>query len=154
MFILIRIGKDRKDRDKIGFFVLFIESTWGMTEKKEALYFHCGSYEKFFTLIKSDNLFIFQNNVSYEQEFLYKTANVLSFPAASQVYLLSSSIYTMQQLKILSSIDVYPTVSHCHSISTMQKCKFLISIVLHKLHHAATQHPGHGTKFVTLPSSV
>ena len=99
MYILIRIGKDRKDRDKIGFFVLFIESTRGMTEKKEALYFHHGSYEKFFTLIKSDNLFIFQNNVSYEQEFLYEMANVLSFPTASKVYLLSSSVYTMWQLK-------------------------------------------------------
>ena len=64
------MGKERKDRDKIGFFVLFIESTWGMTEKKEALYFHRGSYEKYFTLIKSDNLLIFQNNVSYEKEFL------------------------------------------------------------------------------------
>ena len=27
MFILIRTGKDRKDRDKIGFFVIFIEIT-------------------------------------------------------------------------------------------------------------------------------
>ena len=27
MFILIRMGKDRKDRDKIGFFVMFIEIT-------------------------------------------------------------------------------------------------------------------------------
>ena len=43
MFILIRMGKDRKDRDKIGFFVMFIKSTRGMTEKKEALYFHCSS---------------------------------------------------------------------------------------------------------------
>ena len=59
MFILIRMGKDRKDRDKIGFFVRFIKSTWGMTEKKEALYFHRSSYEKFSTLIKSNNLFIF-----------------------------------------------------------------------------------------------
>ena len=65
MFILIRTGKDRKDRDKIGFFVMFIKSTWGMEEKKEALYFHRGSYEKFSTLIKSDNLFIFQSNISY-----------------------------------------------------------------------------------------
>ena len=41
MFILIRTGKDRKERDKIGFFVLFIKSTQGrMTEKKMALYFY------------------------------------------------------------------------------------------------------------------
>ena len=40
MLILIRMGKDRKERDKIGFFVLFIKSTQGgMTEKKMALYF-------------------------------------------------------------------------------------------------------------------
>ena len=44
MFILIRTGKDRTDRDKIGFFVMFIKSTQGgLTEKKMALYFHHGS---------------------------------------------------------------------------------------------------------------
>ena len=38
MFILIRTGKDRKDRDKIGFFVMFIKLTqYGVTEKKMAL---------------------------------------------------------------------------------------------------------------------
>ena len=42
-------------------------------------------------------------------------ANVLSFPAASQVYLLSGSVNTMRQLKVLSLFEVYPTVSHCHS---------------------------------------
>ena len=39
-------------------------------------------------------------------------------------------------------------------ISTMRQLKILISIVLNKFHHVATQDPGHGTKFVTLPSSV
>ena len=36
----------------------------------------------------------------------------------------------------------------------MWQPKILVSIVLHKFHHVATQYPGHDTKFVTLPSSV
>ena len=45
MFILIRTGKDRKERDKIGFFVLIINSTQGeITEKKMALSFYRGSH--------------------------------------------------------------------------------------------------------------
>ena len=34
----------------------------------------------------------------------------------------------------------------------MRQLKILMSIVVNKFHHVATQDPGHGTKFVTLPS--
>ena len=45
MFILIQTGKNRKERDKIGFFVLFVNSTQGwITEKKMALSFYHGSH--------------------------------------------------------------------------------------------------------------
>ena len=37
---------------------------------------------------------------------------------------------------------------------TMRQLNILVSIVNFKFHHAATQYPGHGTKFVTLPSST
>ena len=33
----------------------------------------------------------------------------------------------------------------------MWQLKILMSIVLNKFHHAATQDPGHSTKIVTLP---
>ena len=37
---------------------------------------------------------------------------------------------------------------------TMQQLKILMYVVLNNFHHVATQNPGHGTKFVTLPSSL
>ena len=37
---------------------------------------------------------------------------------------------------------------------TMWQLKILVSIVLNNFHHVATHDPGHGTKFVTLPSSL
>ena len=52
--------------------------------------------------------------------------------------------FTMWQLKILLSIiSVHPAAS-----------QNTILIVNFQCHHAATQDPGHGTKFVTLPSPV
>ena len=36
----------------------------------------------------------------------------------------------------------------------MWQLKILVSIVKYNFHHVATQNPGHGTKFVTLPSSI
>ena len=58
MFILIRTGIDRKERDKIGFFVIFIKSTQGMTEKKKAQYFHRGSYDNVLHFIMSGIILI------------------------------------------------------------------------------------------------
>ena len=50
--------------------------------------------------------------------------------------------FTMRQLKIVLSFYnvLYATTQY--------------TIVHHILHHAATQNPGHSTKFVTLPSPV
>ena len=36
----------------------------------------------------------------------------------------------------------------------MQQHKILFFPVIHYFHHATTQYPGHGTKFVMLPSPI
>ena len=68
-------GKDRRNRDKNGFFVSLSIQYWvGYLEKKKALKFHCGSYEKFSILIKSNNYFIYALNAlsNYKQDFRKK----------------------------------------------------------------------------------
>ena len=60
--------------------------------------------------------------------------------------MLSLLVFILQHL-ILSLLIV-------NFLSTMRQLKILMSIILNNIHHAATHHPGHGTKFVTLPSSL
>ena len=58
MFILIRTGKDRKERDKIRFFVLFIIATQGgMTEKKMALYLYHSSHFPHYCITKTNTTY-------------------------------------------------------------------------------------------------
>ena len=123
MFILIRMGKDRKERDKIRFFVLFIIATQGgMTEKKMALYLYCGSRFSHYFITKANTTC--QIIVPFVCTFSCSRWNN-NFHSYYHWY---GSSFTMRQLNIL------------------------VSIVNFEFHHAATQNPGHGTKFVTLPS--
>ena len=156
---MFRFDKDgerieRQIQDWILCKVYIINRTW-VTEMKMALMFHCGSCEKVFhkitiTKVHITSLIVLLSMFSCVQKIKTAIAKLLLFKYVH--------LATIPILYISSNISIHPTkISECQlsfSVFTMRQLKILMSIVLNKFHHAATQYPGHGTKFVTLPSSI
>ena len=121
-----------KDRDKIGFFVMFIKSTWGgITEKKLYIFI---MVPKFSTLIYKKVKFI-KSDYGYHSSFLL--------------------IFTTWQLRSYCS--------SCSSSNTIVIVNFHFSPCSNsnpgiyyqlQISPCGNSDPGHGTKFVTLPSSI
>ena len=69
-----------------------------------------------------------------------------------QLYFNNSFVYNVS----LCSQSIYYNKFDSSLLSTVHRAiiQILLTIVNFKFHHAATYNPGHGTKFVTLPSPV
>ena len=100
MFILIRMGKDRKDRDKFGFFVMFIKSTQSGDRKEN------GSIVSLWFLLKCSPLHYFYNKVTYN-----KSDFILTVPLSILFFLYSQSTYYNRLDRHLTS-SVWSTVYH------------------------------------------
>ena len=57
-------------------------------------------------------------------------------------------------ISLLSNFTIHQCESYCPFTQYVSSCSYQNTIVHYTFHHAATQNPGHGTKFVTLPSPV
>ena len=88
----------------------------------------------------------FLSKCSPPRYFYNKSNFILTVPLSILFFPCSQSTY-------YNRLDRHLT---CSLLSTVHHAviQILLSIVTFKFHHVATQNPGHGTKFVTLPSPV
>ena len=127
MFIFIRTGKDRKERDKIRFFVLFIIATQGwMTEKKMALYLYCSSCFPHYCITKT--------NTTYQI--------MVPFVCTFSCSRWNNNVKCYFEIIWHHMVLHFHTYYHWYSLYfTMQQLRILVSIVNFVFHHAATQNP-------------
>ena len=133
MFTLIRMGKDSKDRDKDWILCIYNINTIGDIRKENGTIFSLQ------LLLKCSPPCYFYNEVTYiESDFILTVSLSILFFLCSQ----STDFYCYIRLDRCQASSLWSTV---HRVVTQ------ILLFLY-FHHVATQYPGHGTKFVTLPS--
>ena len=134
IFTLIRMGKDSKDRDKDWILCIYNINTIGDIRKIKQLYI-------FFAVpVKMFSTMLFYTKVTH-----IKSNYILTVPLSILFFLCSQSTYFHFHIR-LDRHQVSSFIVNCSLCSNSN------AIVLHIFHHVATQNPGHGTKFVTLPS--
>ena len=156
MFMMIRMGKRKKDRDKDWTLckVLIMLTQYGVSEKKMALYFPCSSCWKVLHHAQFVTKSLLLIPVIFMEQFLllsqycsFSFSQVTSFYCPFRLYwhhtisLLSTFIITQDLIVNYNfhHIAAQNPVFHFTRYFIMQQLNILLSI--YNFHHAATQNP-------------